>query len=363
MRRNPRVTLLCYDPRQPLRYLEVRGTVVDMTEEAPAAHLDDLASQVRRPADPLLRRRHPGPLRRDRDPGPVPDPPDPRRRARRHRDRSRAMTTAVAPDDAPIPDSHLDLLTRPICGVLTTMGADGQPQSSLVWVDHDGECARVNTTLERQKGRNLLANPKVSLLVVDPDEHRPLHPDPRRRRARHGRRRSTTSTRSPGATPAIRATTATSTRSSNAARDAGHLPDPRPTDHPRRDPRVNRCGAHMPIRHHHRRGAVSGPATCAAQGVMGGAGARCVHAAAAVRGVDLGAGHAALRVVAPEPHGGPPPRAAPASGRVRVRRGRITSSSTAGTSTRSTGSASARRSGTCLRWPGTSFGSPAASPR
>ena len=46
---------------------------------------------------------------------------------------------------------------------------DGQPQSSLVLVDYDGECAMINTTLERQKGRNLLANPKVSLLVVDPD--------------------------------------------------------------------------------------------------------------------------------------------------------------------------------------------------
>jgi PPOX class probable F420-dependent enzyme len=54
--------------------------------------------------------------------------------------------------------------------VLTTMGGDGQPQSSLVWVDTDGLCARVNTSLERQKGRNLLANPKVSLLVVDPDD-------------------------------------------------------------------------------------------------------------------------------------------------------------------------------------------------
>jgi PPOX class probable F420-dependent enzyme len=79
------------------------------------------------------------------------------------------MTTLVAPETLPIPASHRDLLTRPICGVLTTMSADGQPQSSLVWVDHDGECARVNTTLQRQKGRNLLANPKVSLLVVDPD--------------------------------------------------------------------------------------------------------------------------------------------------------------------------------------------------
>jgi PPOX class probable F420-dependent enzyme len=69
----------------------------------------------------------------------------------------------------PIPDSHLDLLTRPVHGVVTTMGPDGQPQSSLVWVDVAGNVAVVNTTLERQKGRNMLANPKVSLLVVDPD--------------------------------------------------------------------------------------------------------------------------------------------------------------------------------------------------
>ncbi|HSK94774.1 MAG TPA: PPOX class F420-dependent oxidoreductase [Candidatus Angelobacter sp.] len=45
MRRNPRVTLLCYDPRRPLRYLEVRGTVIDMTEVGAAVHLDDLASK------------------------------------------------------------------------------------------------------------------------------------------------------------------------------------------------------------------------------------------------------------------------------------------------------------------------------
>jgi PPOX class probable F420-dependent enzyme len=45
MRRDPRVTLLCYDPRQPLRYLEVRGTVVEMTEDGASRHLDDLASK------------------------------------------------------------------------------------------------------------------------------------------------------------------------------------------------------------------------------------------------------------------------------------------------------------------------------
>ena len=42
MRRNPRVTLLCYDPHQPFRYLEVRGTVVEMTQTGAAEHLDAL---------------------------------------------------------------------------------------------------------------------------------------------------------------------------------------------------------------------------------------------------------------------------------------------------------------------------------
>jgi PPOX class probable F420-dependent enzyme len=45
MRRDPRVTILCYDPRDPLRYLEVRGTVIDMSEDGAARHLDRLASR------------------------------------------------------------------------------------------------------------------------------------------------------------------------------------------------------------------------------------------------------------------------------------------------------------------------------
>jgi len=79
------------------------------------------------------------------------------------------MTVVATPAES-IPDSHLDLLSRPIHAVFTTMMPDGQPQSSVVWVDYDGECARVATTRERQKGRNLRVNPKVSLLVVDPDD-------------------------------------------------------------------------------------------------------------------------------------------------------------------------------------------------
>lgn len=67
-----------------------------------------------------------------------------------------------------IPKSHQDLLLEPVNGVLTTMMPDGQPQLSIVWTDFDGECVLINTTLERQKGKNMQANLKVNLLVIDP---------------------------------------------------------------------------------------------------------------------------------------------------------------------------------------------------
>jgi PPOX class probable F420-dependent enzyme len=174
MRRNPRATLLCYDPHRPLRYLEVRGMVVGMTETGAAEHLDCLASKYAgRPArffgdaipasfaqteTPVLCRIRPTHI----------VALDATRPGSRHGEEEKHMTGPAAPGTPLIPSSHLDLLTRPICGVFTTLGHDGQPQSTPVWVDLGRGCALVNTTLERQKGRNLLDNPTVSLLVVDP---------------------------------------------------------------------------------------------------------------------------------------------------------------------------------------------------
>jgi PPOX class probable F420-dependent enzyme len=68
-----------------------------------------------------------------------------------------------------IPDSHLGLLINPIHGVLTTVMPDGQPQMSVVWVDYDGTHILLNSTLERQKGKNMQKNPKVNVLVMDPN--------------------------------------------------------------------------------------------------------------------------------------------------------------------------------------------------
>jgi hypothetical protein len=45
MRRNPRVTLAISDPENPYRYLEVRGQVVEITEDGADEHIDRMAKK------------------------------------------------------------------------------------------------------------------------------------------------------------------------------------------------------------------------------------------------------------------------------------------------------------------------------
>ena len=45
MRRDPRVSLSMCDPENPYRYLEVRGKVVEITEEGADEHIDALAGK------------------------------------------------------------------------------------------------------------------------------------------------------------------------------------------------------------------------------------------------------------------------------------------------------------------------------
>ena len=68
----------------------------------------------------------------------------------------------------PIPEQFHDLFARPILCALTTVAPDGQPHTVPVWCDFDGEHVRVNMPAATKKARNLRANPKLSLLVLDP---------------------------------------------------------------------------------------------------------------------------------------------------------------------------------------------------
>jgi PPOX class probable F420-dependent enzyme len=45
IRRDPRVTIAISDPDNPYRYLEVRGRVVEITEDGADAHIDKLAKK------------------------------------------------------------------------------------------------------------------------------------------------------------------------------------------------------------------------------------------------------------------------------------------------------------------------------
>ena len=172
MRANPKVTLLAYAQRNPLRALEVRGTAVEMTEAGALEHLDGLslkytgrapyfgecvAAELKAREFPVLCRIAPVHVV-TLNAGCAED------------NVNFAKPPRAVPVDGFIPASHLDLVARPLHGVLTTMMPDGQPQSSLVWLDYDGECLRVNTTRERQKGRNLQVNPKATILISDPDD-------------------------------------------------------------------------------------------------------------------------------------------------------------------------------------------------
>jgi len=67
-----------------------------------------------------------------------------------------------------IPDSHKDLLEKPIYAVISTVMANGQPQSSVVWCSFDGTHIWLNTARSRMKDKNLAARPMATVLVMDP---------------------------------------------------------------------------------------------------------------------------------------------------------------------------------------------------
>jgi PPOX class probable F420-dependent enzyme len=66
---------------------------------------------------------------------------------------------------AELTERQLDLLKGRNFAVVATVGEGGRPQTSVVWIDTDGENVVFNTTNARAKGRNLRSNPEVSVSV------------------------------------------------------------------------------------------------------------------------------------------------------------------------------------------------------
>jgi len=59
-------------------------------------------------------------------------------------------------------------LEQPHTVALATVGADGQPQVTAIWAMLDGDIVRTSLSRARQKYKNMLAHPQVTLFVIDP---------------------------------------------------------------------------------------------------------------------------------------------------------------------------------------------------
>jgi PPOX class probable F420-dependent enzyme len=177
LRSRPLATVLVVDPDDDGRWLEVRGEVM-LEEDGATEHLDQL-TQLYMGVDAYFGGAVPAELAATEHPVRIRLVPDAVTTGQRRLPAGRRTGRATplrwnirrgCERDATIPDSHRDLLERPLIGSLATRLPSGAAQTQPVWFEVDGNDALVNTTRERQKGRDLEADPRATLLVVDPDD-------------------------------------------------------------------------------------------------------------------------------------------------------------------------------------------------
>ena len=85
-------------------------------------------------------------------------------------------TSSVSPADigddnvsvsVTLTDATRRLLDGRNFATVSTLGPDGQPHSSVVWIDRDGDTVVFSLTADKQKARNLARDPRVSVAVFD----------------------------------------------------------------------------------------------------------------------------------------------------------------------------------------------------
>jgi len=64
-------------------------------------------------------------------------------------------------------DAQVELCRGKNFAAVATLKEDGTPQTSIVWIDTDGENVVFNTTNDRAKGKHLRRDPRVSVSVFD----------------------------------------------------------------------------------------------------------------------------------------------------------------------------------------------------
>ena len=70
---------------------------------------------------------------------------------------------------AAIPEKFNDLLDKPALAHVATVTPKGSPRTSPMWFEWDGEHILLSHTKARAKYRDVQANPRIALSIVDPE--------------------------------------------------------------------------------------------------------------------------------------------------------------------------------------------------
>jgi PPOX class probable F420-dependent enzyme len=81
-----------------------------------------------------------------------------------------AIMSTTSTEEAPIPAEAMHLLEGQAFAHVATLMADGSPQVSPVWIDHEGGTVLINTAEGRLKPKNLRRDPRVAISITDPEE-------------------------------------------------------------------------------------------------------------------------------------------------------------------------------------------------
>jgi PPOX class probable F420-dependent enzyme len=68
-----------------------------------------------------------------------------------------------------IPEKARSILDRHVVAHLATIGGDGSPQLTPIWVERNGDSVSFSTAEGRAKVRNLRRDPRLAISFVDPD--------------------------------------------------------------------------------------------------------------------------------------------------------------------------------------------------
>ncbi|HEV2755184.1 MAG TPA: PPOX class F420-dependent oxidoreductase [Actinomycetota bacterium] len=77
------------------------------------------------------------------------------------------MNTA---ERAAIPDELRDILDKKGIAHVATVTPEGNPRTSPMWFEWDGERVLLSHTKARAKSRDVAANPRIALSITDPDD-------------------------------------------------------------------------------------------------------------------------------------------------------------------------------------------------